>query len=199
MTFFRIIKRNALSYYQFLFPPKKKLSTKELNTLKYTFPNLDFSKINFYKRLPWFTALFSPFTRGITTTGFFTNEINIYLKKGFHRPSLLVHECVHAQQFLQKGNRGIGILKFNICLYILEWLVKGYEKSAFEIEAYTFENAFKQNESSRFLSSKIQINKRYLMPFVVLIVMGLMLIQMTLFVLLLICFPVLMLMYWKIS
>lgn len=114
------------------------------------YPQVNWSRVDFYEGLPWFTPLVAPYVTAQALPDFYSfGRFRIYLKK-FDEDraqciSDIVHEAFHVLQGMHfaKGY-GFGFFRIWMVYYIAFFTKYGYRNNPFEIPAYDQEYRFLQ-------------------------------------------------------
>ncbi|MDF2435884.1 MAG: hypothetical protein K0Q95_260 [Bacteroidota bacterium] len=116
--------------------------------LKDLYPGVDWSRVDFYEGLPYFTPLVAPYVTAQALPDFYSlGRYRIYLKKFDETRAQciadIVHEGMHVMQAMQymKGY-GFGFLRGFLVRYIALFFKHGYRNNPFEIPAYEQEFNF---------------------------------------------------------
>lgn len=148
------------NYYQWFKPKKIEIPNCVLQLLITIYPTVNWKKVHFYDKLPWFipktkaSAVALPGKYDLNQIHIFFNNFNPYTCISSNRDlSLIVHEGFHALQYTEIGTYGFGFLRLFIIKYLAYWLIYGYKKNPFEIEAYEYAEKF--NESCKAIKLKI--------------------------------------------
>lgn len=112
------------------------------------YPAVDWSRVDFYEGLPWFTPLVAPYVTAQAMPQFYSfSKYRIYLKKFDESRAQcladIVHEGYHIMQAMQFMNGyGIGFLRGLMVYYNALFYKYGYRQNPFEIPAYNQEYRF---------------------------------------------------------
>jgi hypothetical protein len=119
-----------------------------IELLKGLYPTVDWSRVDFYEGLPWFTPVVAPYVTAQALPNFYSfSRFRIYLKKFDETRAQcladIVHEGMHIMQAMQymKGY-GIGFLRGFLIRYIAFFGKYGYRNNPYEIPAYDQEFNF---------------------------------------------------------
>jgi hypothetical protein len=119
-----------------------------MQLLKDLYPTVDWSRVNFYEGLPWFTPFIAPYVNAQALPHFYSfNRFSIYIRKfdesRIQCVSDIVHEAFHVLQGMKfwKGY-GIGILRGFTIYYSAVYTKYGYRNNPFETSAYDQEFRF---------------------------------------------------------
>ncbi|MBK7938712.1 MAG: hypothetical protein IPJ82_17220 [Lewinellaceae bacterium] len=111
--------------------------------LRAIYPTIDWSKVTFYDRLPWWVT---SGTNAITLPAGI-DKIHIYFGTDEYDPcacrkvGIIVHESCHVLQYQQTGP-GFGFARPFMMQYLACSLIYAYEDIPFEVEAYDIEGDF---------------------------------------------------------
>lgn len=121
-------------------------STRQL--LQQVYPSVDWSRVDFYEGLPWFTPLAAPFVSAQALPHFYSmHRFRIYLKKYDESRAQcladIIHEAYHVMQGMSfhKGY-GLGFFRTWMVLYLADFFRNGYRQNVFEIPAFDQEFRF---------------------------------------------------------
>jgi hypothetical protein len=137
----REIKRN-------FFLKKHYPSASTIELLKELYPTVDWTRVDFYEGLPWFTPFIAPYVSAQALPRFYSfGGYRIYLKTFDESRAQcladIVHEGFHIMQAMQfwKGY-GVGFLRGLMVYYNALFFTHGYRSNPFEIPAYDQEFRF---------------------------------------------------------
>ncbi|HLG03234.1 MAG TPA: hypothetical protein VI731_06540 [Bacteroidia bacterium] len=112
------------------------------------YPTIDWSRVDFYEGLPWFTPIIAPYVTAQALPQFYSfSRYRIYLRKFDESRAQcladIVHEGMHVFQAMHffRGY-GFGILRGFTVLYSAVFARHGYRNNNFEIPAYDQEFGF---------------------------------------------------------
>jgi hypothetical protein len=119
-----------------------------MQLLKDLYPSVDWSRVDFYEGLPWFTPIVAPYVTAQALPQFYSfNRFRIYLKK-FDESRVqcladIIHEGCHIMQamYFWKGY-GFGFFRGFMLYYIAMFGKYGYRSNPFETTAYDQEYRF---------------------------------------------------------
>ncbi|MBA3665683.1 MAG: hypothetical protein H0W61_15975 [Bacteroidetes bacterium] len=112
------------------------------------YPSVDWSRVDFYEGLPWFTPLVAPYVSAQALPHFYSfSRYRIYLKKYDESRGQciadIVHEAYHILQSMQFANGyGVGFFRGFMIYYNALFVKYGYRQNPFEITAYNQEYRF---------------------------------------------------------
>ncbi len=116
--------------------------------LKDLYPSVDWSRVDFYEGLPWYTPFIAPYVTAQALPQFYScSRYSIYLYRFDESRAQcladIVHEGFHVLQAMQfmKGY-GLGILRGFTVFYAALFTKYGYRRNPFEIPAYDQEYRF---------------------------------------------------------
>lgn len=119
-----------------------------MQILRTLYPTVDWSRVDFYEGLPWFTPLVAPYVTAQALPQFYSfSKYRIYLRKFDESRAQcladIVHEGFHVMQAMHfwKGY-GIGFLRGLMVYYNALFFHHGYRSNPFEIPAYDQEFRF---------------------------------------------------------
>jgi hypothetical protein len=119
-----------------------------MTMLKDLYPSVDWTRVDFYEGLPWFTPFIAPYVTAQALPQFYSlSRYRIYLKKFDESRAQcladIVHEGYHVMQAMQfwKGY-GIGFFRGLMLYYNALFLKYGYHANPFEITAHDQEYRF---------------------------------------------------------
>jgi hypothetical protein len=127
--------------YNSISPPAFKLLPKEQRLMQQMYPQIDWKKVEFHTRMPWFMQY--TFAIGVALPSAYNREkVHIYLREKDQkslneRLAIMVHEAFHAQQYhdlasMNKGSWGWGYNR-RFMRYYLGWyfqmLYEGFFKN----------------------------------------------------------------------
>lgn len=119
-----------------------------MQLLKDLYPAIDWTRVNFYEGLPWFTPLIAPYVNAQALPHFYSfSRFNIYIRKfdesRIQCVSDIVHEAFHVLQAMKfwKGY-GVGIIRGFTIHYAAIFAKHGYRDNPFEVSAYDQEFRF---------------------------------------------------------
>jgi hypothetical protein len=127
---------------------KYRLSNSTMALLKTLYPTIDWTRVDFYEGLPWFTPFFVPFVTAQALPQFYScSRYSIYIRTiDESRAQCLadiVHEAFHILQAMQFGKGyGIGFFRGMMLYYIALYFKHGYRQNPFEIPAFEQEYRF---------------------------------------------------------
>jgi hypothetical protein len=133
-----------------------------MKLLKDLYPTVDWSRVDFYEGLPWYTPYIASYVTAQALPQFYSfGRFSIYLKKfDESRAQLLadiVHEGMHIRQAMHFGKGyGFGILRGFTIYYCAFFLKYGYRNNPFEVVAH--------NQEFRFLDFCEKHNQHGLIP-----------------------------------
>ncbi|MGZ3922095.1 MAG: hypothetical protein ACXVC7_17475 [Bacteroidia bacterium] len=119
-----------------------------IKLLQDIYPNINWSRVDFYEGLPWFTPLIAPYVTAQALPQFYSfGKYRIYLKKFDEQRAQcladIVHEAYHIMQAMQFANGyGFGFLRGMMVYYNALFVKYGYRQNPFEIPAYDQEYRF---------------------------------------------------------
>lgn len=126
--------------YNYIFPPRVSLSSKDYQLLAQMYPNVDWTYVWCHNNLPWF--MHYTFAIGTALPHFYSRKkLHIYLRDAQAMPSsqrlsILVHEAFHIQQYhdLNSMGRQTSGLGFNrrFMRYYLGWYFQGLYQAFFQ-------------------------------------------------------------------
>jgi hypothetical protein len=121
-----------------------------LRILEILYPMIDWTRVDFYEGLPWFTPAVAPYVSAQALPNFYSlGRYRIYLKKFDESRAQcladIVHEAFHINQAMSFG-RGFGLGFFRIWMvyYIAVFFRHGYRENPFEVPAFDQEFRFLQ-------------------------------------------------------
>jgi hypothetical protein len=127
---------------------KHTLQPSTLELLKHVYPDVNWSRVDFYEGLPWFTPFIAPYVTAQALPQFYSfGKFRIYLRKFDESRAQcladIVHEGFHIMQGMHfwKGY-GFGFLRGIMVYYNAFYLTHGYRKNPFEVPAYEQEFRF---------------------------------------------------------
>jgi hypothetical protein len=141
LTYLRTAREN-------FFLKKHSPSVHTLQMLHALYPSVNWSRVDFYEGLPWFTPGVAPYVTAQALPDFYScTRFRIYLKK-FDESRVqcladVVHEAFHILQAMHfsKGY-GVGFFRIWMFYYIACFIKQGYRNNDFEIPAYEQEFRF---------------------------------------------------------
>ena len=123
-------------------------SASTMKLLKELYPTVNWSRVDFYEGLPWFTPTIAPYVTAQALPRFYSfSGYRIYLKTFDESRAQcladIVHEGFHIMQAMQfwKGY-GLGFLRGLMVYYNALFLTHGYRSNPFEVPAYDQEFRF---------------------------------------------------------
>jgi hypothetical protein len=138
---FRTIQSN-------FFLRKHKLLPSTLRLLEDIYPAVDWSRVDFYEGLPWYTPSIAPFVTAQALPDFYSfGRFRIYLRKFDESRAQCLADIVHEAMHVRQGMRfargfGLGMLRGFTVYYIALYMQHGYRQSPLEIPAYDQEFRF---------------------------------------------------------
>lgn len=129
---------------------RHRLNPLTLEVLHTIYPSVDWSRVDFYEGLPWFTPVVAPYVNAQALPQFYSfSRFSIYLRKFDESRAQciadIVHEAFHVMQAMRFGKGyGIGFFRGWMVYYIAHFLREGYRHNHFEIPAYNQEFRFLQ-------------------------------------------------------
>lgn len=130
------------------FLKKHEVRESTLQLLRQIYPSVDWSRVDFYEGLPWFTPMAAPFVSAQALPHFYsTHRFRIYLKKFDESRAQcladIVHEAYHVMQGMsfQKGY-GLGFFRTWMVFYLADFFKNGYRDNVFEVPAFDQEYRF---------------------------------------------------------
>jgi hypothetical protein len=130
------------------FLKKYTLSDSTMAMLKTIYPTIDWTRVDVYEGLPWFTPFFVPFVTAQALPQFYScSRYSIYIRTMDESRAQcladIVHEGYHILQAMQFGKGyGIGFFRGLMLYYIALYLKYGYRENPFEIPAFDQEYRF---------------------------------------------------------
>lgn len=130
------------------FLKKHHLSERTQQLLQDLYPTVNWSRVDFYEGLPWFTPILAPYVTAQALPQFYSfSHYRIYiLKFEESRPKCIadiVHEGMHIVQSMKYLNGyGLGFLRGFSVYYGALFSKHGYRENPFEIPAYEQEYRF---------------------------------------------------------
>jgi hypothetical protein len=119
-----------------------------ITILKKLYPEVNWTRVDFYEGLPWFTPLVAPYVTAQALPDFYSfSRYRIYLRTFDESRAQcladIVHEGYHITQAMAflKGY-GIGFLRGLMVYYNALYLKHGYRSNPFEVPAYDQEFRF---------------------------------------------------------
>jgi hypothetical protein len=116
--------------------------------LKTIYPTIDWTRVDFYEGLPWFTPFFVPFVTAQALPQFYScSRYSIYIhtidESRAQCLADIIHEAFHILQAMRFGKGyGIGFFRGMMLYYIALYLRYGYRQNPFEIPAFEQEYRF---------------------------------------------------------
>jgi hypothetical protein len=121
-----------------------------MNILRELYPEVDWSRVDFYEGLPWWTPAVAPYVTAQALPQFYSfKKYRIYLRKFDETRAQcladVVHEAFHIMQAMNfaKGY-GVGFFRLWMLYYIAVFIKQGYRQNDFEVPAYDQEFRFLQ-------------------------------------------------------
>lgn len=113
-----------------------------MQLLKDLYPSVDWSRVDFYEGLPWYTPFIASYVNAQALPQFYSfNRFSIYLRKFDESRAQclgdIVHEGMHIVQGMNFWNGyGFGIFRGFTLYYSALFIKYGYRDNPFEIPAY---------------------------------------------------------------
>ena len=142
------VKKNITSIASNFFLKKVTPLPSTIQLLKDLYPTVDWSRVDFYEGLPWYTPYLASYVNAQALPQFYSfNRFSIYLRKfdesRIQCVSDIVHEAFHVMQGMRFWNGyGIGMLRGFTVYYGAVFTKYGYRNNPFEITAYDQEFRF---------------------------------------------------------
>jgi hypothetical protein len=144
--------KRAVSFFhstkKHFFLKKHRLADSTLALLKDVYPSIDWTRVDFYEGLPWFTPYLAPFVTAQALPQFYSfSRYSIYIRTMDESRAQcladIVHEGYHILQAMHfsKGY-GIGFFRGLMVYYIAFYTKYGYRQNPFEIPAFEQEYRF---------------------------------------------------------
>ena len=155
VSFIRTVREN-------FFLRRHEINPATLHVLQSLYPTVDWSRVDFYEGLPWFTPTVAPYVNAQALPSFYSfSRFRIYLRKFDETRAQcvadIVHEAFHIMQAMHfRRGYGVGFFRGWMFYYLAHFLREGYRNNVFEIPAY--------NQEFRFLDSCNKHNVKGVVP-----------------------------------